>query len=62
MATGHKNNKSQYKGIRFPHELIEEIELAMNGMDCSKNTVSFSSWVIDACEMKLSKQKSQKKK
>ncbi|MEY0765087.1 YlcI/YnfO family protein [Providencia huaxiensis] len=57
MATGHKNNKSQYKGIRFPLELIEEINSCVE-----LENSSFSSWVIDACKMKLSKQKSQKKK
>ncbi|EMI2313559.1 YlcI/YnfO family protein [Providencia huaxiensis] len=57
MATGYKNNKSTTKGIRFPHELLEEINSCIE-----LENSSFSSWVIDACKMKLSKQKSQKKK
>ncbi|EMI4429972.1 DUF3950 domain-containing protein [Providencia rettgeri] len=52
MATGHKNNKSQYKGIRFPLELIDEINLITE----SENS-NFSAWVIDACEKKLKSEK-----
>ncbi|HCR3434797.1 YlcI/YnfO family protein [Morganella morganii] len=52
MATGHKNNKSQYKGIRFPHELIEEIDSSVE-----RESSNFSSWVIDACEKKLKSEK-----
>lgn len=52
MATGHKNNKSQYKGIRFPYELIEKIN-----DNVEKENSNFSSWVIDACEKKLTSDK-----
>ncbi|MBP1427194.1 DUF3950 domain-containing protein, partial [Providencia rettgeri] len=38
-------------------ELIEEINSCVE-----LENSSFSSWVIDACKIKLSKQKSQKKK
>ncbi|HCM62812.1 MAG TPA: hypothetical protein DIT05_09735 [Morganella sp. (in: Bacteria)] len=62
MATGNINNKSEKKNIRFPHELIEKINECVTQQNSSGNDSSFSSWVIDACEMKLSKQKSQKKK
>lgn len=48
MATGYKNNKSTTKGIRFPHELIEKINA-----NVEKENSNFSSWVIDACEKKL---------
>ncbi|MBN7844421.1 DUF3950 domain-containing protein [Providencia rettgeri] len=57
MSTGNINKKSQLKNIRFPHELLEEINSCVE-----LENSSFSSWVIDACKIKLSKQKSQKKK
>lgn len=62
MATGYKNNKSTTKGIRFPHELIEQINECVKQQNSAGNDSNFSSWVIDACEVKLSKQESQKKK
>ncbi|HCM64167.1 MAG TPA: hypothetical protein DIT05_16740 [Morganella sp. (in: Bacteria)] len=48
MATGYKNNKSTTKGIRFPHELVEEINSCVE-----QENSNFSSWVIDACEKKI---------
>ncbi|MFP4865273.1 YlcI/YnfO family protein [Providencia rettgeri] len=56
MATGHKNNKSQYKGIRFPLDLIEKIN-----MEVERDNFNFSSWVIDACEKKLKSEKRKNK-
>ncbi|WP_109393112.1 MULTISPECIES: YlcI/YnfO family protein [Proteus] len=52
MATGYKNNKSTTKGIRFPHELLEEINSSVE-----REKSNFSSWVIDACEKKLKSEK-----
>ncbi|HCT2374307.1 YlcI/YnfO family protein [Morganella morganii] len=52
MATGYKNSKSTTKGIRFPHELIEEINSSVG-----RENSNFSSWVIDACEKKLKSEK-----
>lgn len=54
MATGFKNNKSTTKGIRFPHELIDDINASVE-QDKSEgdNLANFSSWVIDACKIKL---------
>ncbi|WP_337927157.1 YlcI/YnfO family protein [Xenorhabdus griffiniae] len=57
MATGHKNNKSGYKGIRFPHELIEEINDSVEASKPSNSSANFSAWVIDACERKLKSEK-----
>lgn len=57
MATGHKNNKSATKGIRFPHELIEEINKAVEKEVSTGNKTNFSSWVIDACKDKLEESK-----
>lgn len=53
MATGYKNNKSFTKGIRFPHEVIEEIEASIEREKTEKPEASFSSWVLDACGRKL---------
>lgn len=53
MGTGHKNNKSAYKGIRFPHELIEEIDVSVEHEKADNPSANFSAWVLDACERKL---------
>ena len=50
MATGNKNNKSDRKAIRFPHDLIEQI----NEQSKKENT-NFSAWVLAACREKLAK-------
>lgn len=52
MATGNKNNKSEKKYIRFPHELVEKINA-----NVEKENSNFSSWVLDACEKKLTSNK-----
>ncbi|WP_155405708.1 YlcI/YnfO family protein [Providencia rettgeri] len=57
MSSQNVTSKTAKKNIRFPHELIEEINSCVE-----LENSNFSSWVIDACKMKLSKQKSQKKK
>ncbi|WP_446471111.1 YlcI/YnfO family protein [Xenorhabdus stockiae] len=53
MATGNKNNKSDKKNIRFPHELIDGINASVEIEKANNPNVNFSSWVIDACEKKL---------
>ncbi|WJM82902.1 YlcI/YnfO family protein [Pectobacterium brasiliense] len=53
MATGHKNNKSLYKGIRFPHDLIEEIDASVEREKEDNPASNFSAWVLDACGRKL---------
>ncbi|MCP9270024.1 DUF3950 domain-containing protein [Xenorhabdus sp. XENO-1] len=53
MATGDINNKSAKKHIRFPHELIEEINANIECEKSAQVNSNFSSWVIDACEKKL---------
>ncbi|HED4438807.1 TPA: DUF3950 domain-containing protein [Pasteurella multocida] len=55
MATGHKNNKSTTKGIRFPHKLVEQIDKAVEVENTQGEKTNFSSWVIDACKTKLEK-------
>ncbi|ENF7815072.1 DUF3950 domain-containing protein [Enterobacter soli] len=53
MSTGNTNNKSAKKNIRFPHELINDIELSVEKDKANNPNVNFSSWVLDACEQKL---------
>ncbi|MBD8167485.1 YlcI/YnfO family protein [Erwinia aphidicola] len=53
MATGNKNNRSQLKNIRFPHELLEKIDLVVEMERLDDPSVNFSSWVLDACGRKL---------
>ncbi|HBZ0992951.1 TPA: YlcI/YnfO family protein [Raoultella ornithinolytica] len=57
MATRAINNKSATKGIRFPHEIIEEIETCIEHEKLSNQNANFSAWVLDACEQKLRKEK-----
>ena len=53
MATKAINAKSAQKKIRFPHELLEEIETSLEGEKVSKPSANFSAWVLDACGQKL---------
>lgn len=50
MATGKINNKSSTKAVRFPHDLIEQIEDQVK-----KENTNFSAWVINTCREKLTK-------
>ncbi|WGE63706.1 YlcI/YnfO family protein [Actinobacillus equuli subsp. haemolyticus] len=62
MATGNKNNKSSLRGIRFPHELIQEIETAvkLENQGSDKPVTNFSAWVLGACRDKLDNPNSDK--
>lgn len=62
MATGFKNNRSTTKGIRFPHELIEEIDASVEREKPENPGVNFSSWVLDACGRKLKAEQRKKAK
>ena len=53
MATGNKNNKSDKKAIRFPHEIVAGIESSVESEKADNPNASFSSWVLDACGKKL---------
>ncbi|MDM3311080.1 MULTISPECIES: YlcI/YnfO family protein [Enterobacteriaceae] len=53
MATGNTNNKSAKKHIRFPHELIEEIDASVERERAENSSANFSAWVLDACGRKL---------
>ncbi|WP_074181283.1 YlcI/YnfO family protein [Serratia marcescens] len=62
MATGHKNSKSTYKGIRFPHEMIDEIDASIEVEKAEHPNANFSSWVLDACGRKLKAERRKKSK
>lgn len=57
MATSHKNNRSSYKAIRFPHEMLEQIEKSIEAHKKENLSLNFSAWVIDACAQKIEQQK-----
>lgn len=57
MSSGNTNNKSAKKNIRFPHEMIEEIESYIEQEKLSNKNANFSAWVLDACEQKIRKEK-----
>lgn len=52
MATGRNNNSSKLKNIRFPHDVIEQID-----EQAKKENTNFSAWVIATCREKLAKSK-----
>ncbi|CAI2791796.1 Uncharacterised protein [Serratia grimesii] len=62
MATKNTNNKSSIKGIRFPHELIADIEASVEREKEENPGASFSSWVLDACGRKLKNEQRKKPK
>jgi hypothetical protein len=62
MATGNTNNKSAKKHIRFPHELIEEIDASVEREKIEKSGANFSAWVLDACGRKLKAEQRKKPK
>ncbi|WP_081440035.1 YlcI/YnfO family protein [Pectobacterium parmentieri] len=52
--------ESQTKGIRFPHELIEEINASVVQEKAEDPDANFSAWVLDACNRKLATPKRDK--
>ncbi|MDO3920411.1 YlcI/YnfO family protein [Salmonella enterica] len=61
MATPSKNSKTETKKVRFPHELIAEIDASVEREKEANPKANFSAWVIDACEQKIEAEKSSKK-
>ncbi|AUO65426.1 hypothetical protein WM46_12045 [Citrobacter freundii complex sp. CFNIH2] len=53
MSSGNINSKSAKKYIRFPHELLEDIDASVEHEKREHPNANFSAWVIDACEVKL---------
>ncbi|EAA7607101.1 hypothetical protein DPE81_14175 [Salmonella enterica subsp. enterica] len=62
MATGNKNSKSSYKGIRFPNELIDAIDESVECERSENPGANFSAWVLDACGRKLKAEQRKKTK
>ncbi|APV87829.1 TPA: DUF3950 domain-containing protein [Salmonella enterica subsp. indica] len=62
MATRAINNKSATKGIRFPHEMITEIEASVERDKADNPSINFSAWVLDACGRKLKAEQRKKAK
>lgn len=62
MAKGHVNSKTSYKGIRFPHDLIEDIDASVEREKADNPGANFSSWVLDACGRKLKAEQRKKAK
>lgn len=62
MATKAVNAKSAQKKIRFPHELIEEIDASVEREKIEKSGANFSAWVLDACGRKLKAEQRKKPK
>ncbi|KAB8311167.1 YlcI/YnfO family protein [Rahnella bonaserana] len=60
MTSGNTNNKSAKKNIRFPHELIDEIDASIEREKAEVPGANFSSWVLDACEKKLKSEQRKK--
>lgn len=62
MATKAVNAKSAQKKIRFPHELIEEIDASVEREKAEHSGSNFSAWVLDACGRKLKAEQRKKSK
>ncbi|EOY5010655.1 MULTISPECIES: YlcI/YnfO family protein [Enterobacteriaceae] len=60
MATKAVNAKSAQKKIRFPHELIEEIDTSVEREKADNAGANFSAWVLDACGRKLKSEQRKK--
>ena len=60
MATKAVNAKSAQKKIRFPHELIEEIDASVEREKADNSGANFSAWVLDACGRKLKSEQRKK--
>ncbi|EAA7390517.1 DUF3950 domain-containing protein [Salmonella enterica subsp. enterica] len=62
MATKSINAKSAQKKIRFPHEIIEEIDASVEREKTTNSGANFSAWVLDACGRKLKAEQRKKAK
>ncbi|EGS9064617.1 YlcI/YnfO family protein [Salmonella enterica] len=62
MTKNHINSKTTYKGIRFPHEMIAEIDACVEREKVANPGSSFSAWVLDACGRKLKAEQRKKAK
>ncbi|EAN5735342.1 DUF3950 domain-containing protein [Salmonella enterica subsp. diarizonae] len=62
MATKSVNAKSATKKIRFPHDMIENVEASIEREKEENPSANFSAWVLDACSRKLKAEQRKKPK
>ncbi|HBM0000680.1 TPA: DUF3950 domain-containing protein [Salmonella enterica subsp. enterica serovar Kodjovi] len=62
MTRNHINSKTMYKGIRFPHDMIENVEASIEREKKDNPSANFSAWVLDACSCKLKTEQRKKPK
>ena len=54
MSTKNRTRRTTTRNIRFPNQMIEQINIALE----QKGSKNFSAWVIEACRRRLTSEKS----
>ena len=52
MSTKNRTRRTTTRNIRFPNQMIEQINIALE-----QGSGSFSAWVIEACRRRLTSEK-----
>ncbi|ELX1952727.1 YlcI/YnfO family protein [Escherichia coli] len=55
MSTKNRTRRTTTRNIRFPNQMIEQINIALE----QKGSGNFSAWVIEACRRRLTSEKSE---
>ena len=53
MSTKNRTRRTTTRNIRFPNQMIEQINIALE----QKRSGNFSAWVIEACRRRLTSEK-----
>ena len=53
MSTKNRTRRTTTRNIRFPNQMIEQINIALD----QKGSGNFSAWVIEACRRRLTSEK-----
>ncbi len=53
MSTKNRTRRTTTRNIRFPNQMIEQINIALD----QKGSGNFSAWVIEACRRRLCSEK-----
>ncbi|WP_227644005.1 YlcI/YnfO family protein, partial [Klebsiella pneumoniae] len=53
MSTKNRTRRTTIRNIRFPNQMIEQINIALD----QKGAGNFSAWVIEACRRRLCSEK-----
>ena len=53
MSTKNRTRRATTRNIRFPNQMIEQINIALE----QKGSGNFSAWVIEACRRRLTSKK-----